>query len=122
MVQYVHHFETDLDFTILVHGEMLEQRCIRAPITGTPQCIPWEIAERAFCRSAKRTVGRTDGCSIEPLVSRLRTVWIADQVRPVRARVAVCTGVSIRDLERKPTLDDHVGVELPSADERIGHR
>src|SRR5262249_20063558 len=57
VIQHVHEFETDFDFTRLVHGKVLEQRCIGSPIAGAPKSIPWQVAERALCRTAEGAVG-----------------------------------------------------------------
>src|SRR3954470_1141705 len=122
MVQEVHHLEAYFDLAVLVDGEMLEQGCISAPVARAAKGIARQIAEGPFRGTSKRTVRVPDWRRVKPLSLRLWAVRIADQIRPAWTGIAIRAVVAITDIERQSALDDHVRVELPAADKRIGHR
>ncbi len=117
VVEDVDRLDPELDLVVPDDVEPLEERRVGAPVTGPPERILRQVAERALRRATERAVGIANRRRVEPLVSSLRAVRIADQVRPIRSGVPILAGVAIADVIRNAALNDRVLVELPAAKE-----
>ena len=79
------------------------------PRAGRPKALP----------------GDPMGDGVEPFVLGLRAVGLADQVRAsgqvARAGIAILSGIAIGHVERRAAQDEHVGVQLPAAQQGLRH-
>ena len=100
VIEQIHRLDAEFQFFRLRKPELLEQRCVGAPVLRPAQRVSLQIAEspnRRFCKDGR----------IEEPVSRPARVRIADYVRAIRACIRDPAGV-VTDVERQPALNRRV--------------
>src|SRR5262245_10801468 len=112
MVEEIHRLYTELKFFGLGEVELLEERCVSAPVPWTAKVIDLLVAERAFART------RHGRCVEAVTIVRQGGAYIATDVRTIRAGVNVCAGV-IAEVERQAALYRGGRIELPAANRPI---
>src|SRR5262245_7937183 len=112
VVEEVYRFDAELKLLRFGELEPLEERRVGSPVTGAAERVTLQVAEFARTRIGEdRGVDAIFG-------SRQIQLWIAIDIRAIRAGVDVGAGVII-EVEGQAALDRGVRVELPAADQVV---
>src|SRR5262245_11107026 len=110
VIEEVYRFDAELKLLRFGELELLEERRVGSPVAGAAERVTLQVAEFARPRIGEdRGVNAIFG-------SREIQLWIAIDIRAIRAGVNIGAGV-ITEVEWQAALDRGVRVELPAADQ-----